>query len=73
MVTRIVSNSGKRKGKPFRINAGCGQLLWQPTVPNRDKQKGVSTNGKYGRGQSTSPFMISNLGELGRGVGGGIT
>ena len=32
MVTRIVSNSGKRKGKPFRINAGCGQLLWQPTL-----------------------------------------
>ena len=23
MVTRIVSNSGKRNGKPFRINAGA--------------------------------------------------
>jgi hypothetical protein len=73
MVTRIVSNSGKRKGKPFRINAGCGQLLWQPTGPNRGKQKGASSNGYYGRGQGTSPFRISNLAELERGVGGGIT
>jgi hypothetical protein len=34
MVTRIVSNSGKRNGKPFRINAGAEnfyvllQVVW---------------------------------------------
>src|SRR6266852_4757353 len=26
MVTRIVSNSGKRNGKPFRINAGADKF-----------------------------------------------